>query len=71
MFFFDFLLLLEGATQIYTKSASPADFLGRLATVEDTAVVTAVLEAGRRSLDEGNRRVEIIYGANGQVSGLK
>ncbi|QDU89780.1 putative oxidoreductase YdgJ [Pirellulimonas nuda] len=43
------------------------DFNGRLATIHDTAQVTAVLDAGRRSLDDGGRRFAIEYGADGRV----
>lgn len=34
---------------------------GRLATLATTATTTAVLEAGRRSLDAGGRAVQIVY----------
>ena len=37
------------------NGASPGDFERQLATVGQTAQVTAILEAGRRSLDESAR----------------
>ena len=52
------------------NGASPKDFDGELATVRDTALVTAILEAGRRSLDDGGRQYAIDFGADGQVKGL-
>ncbi|MCP4210930.1 MAG: Gfo/Idh/MocA family oxidoreductase, partial [Halieaceae bacterium] len=44
-------------------NASPADYNGQLATIHDTSPVTAILEAGRRSLDE-SRTVTIEYDGN-------
>ena len=34
--------------------------MGDLATIESTARVTAILEAGRLSLDNANRGVELV-----------
>lgn len=38
------------------------DFDSSLATIGTTALTTAILEAGRRSLDAGGRGMEIVYG---------
>ena len=39
----------------------PADFDGALPTLATTADATAILEAGRRSLDAGGRPFELVY----------
>jgi D-galacturonate reductase len=46
----DFIL---AASCIGRGEAEPIDYRQKLATVEDTLAVTAILEAGRRSLDDG------------------
>jgi len=61
---------VKAATSISQKQATAADFRGRLATVEDTATVTAVLEAGRRSLDRDGSVVTLEYDSTGSVVGL-
>ena len=61
---------LRAAESVRTGQSRPDDFNGKLATVQDTLLVTAILEAGRRSLDEQGRAVKINYAANGSVSGL-
>lgn len=58
------------AAEIRGGNAAAADFEGKLATVRETSLVTAILEAGRRSLDHGGRVYEITYDA-GRVAGLK
>lgn len=59
------------ARAIRTEVASPRDFRGKLATIEDTTWVTAILQAGRRSLDE-NRSVTLRYNDQlNQVVGLE
>ncbi len=62
---------VEAAQSIRSGQATAADFRGKLATADETALVTAVLEAGRRSLDDGGRLVRIDYDPNGAVAGLK
>ena len=52
---------VRSAVQIRDGKAKPQDFRGRLATIEDTVWVTAILEAGRRSLDEGGTVVDIKF----------
>jgi D-galacturonate reductase len=39
----------------------PCDFDGSLPTLATTVGATAILEAGRRSLDSGGRPIEIVY----------
>ena len=46
---------LEAAASIKAGQSSPEDWQSSLATIEKTRVTTAILEAGRRSLDEGQR----------------
>ena len=50
---------VDAAVAIGEGQARPADFHGKLATIHDTVTVTAILEAGRRSLDDGGRVVSI------------
>lgn len=59
---------VQAADKIKRAEAKPEEFRGQLATVHDTIAVTAILEAGRRSLDSG-RPVQIDY-ENKQISGL-
>lgn len=47
------------------KPCSDFDKEGMLATISTTLLSTAILEAGRRSLDEGGRPVVIEYDSNG------
>ena len=61
---------VEAATAIRAGEATVRSFEGKLATVKETSLVTAVLEAGRRSLDEGGRVYQIAYDESGQVSGV-
>ena len=49
----------------------PADFADRLATIDATQTMTAILEAGRRSLDEGGRPHEIDYDEAGDPLAVK
>ena len=52
---------VNAAIAIRAGEATADDFRGKLATCEETILVTAILEAGRRSLDEGGRVFEIVY----------
>ena len=52
---------LSAAVQRGETTAAAIDASGALATAEGTLVVTAILEAGRRSLDAGGVPVSIIY----------
>ena len=42
-----------------------------LPTLAGTLLATAILEAGRLSLDRGGKQVRFVYGANGEVEGLE
>lgn len=61
---------VAAARAIRAGAAQPADFRGKLATIEDVAPVTAVLEAGRRSLDSGGAPIAVEYGPDGNVARL-
>ena len=60
----------DAVAAVRSGSTSPRDFDGRLATVHDTVPTTAILEAGRRSLDAGGRAYAISYAEDGGVSAL-
>ena len=62
---------IAAATNVRLGKSKTADWLGKLATVQETLPVTAILEAGRRSLDEGGRRIQMIYDAAGEIVGLQ
>ncbi len=53
----DFVLAVSA---IARGDAEPKDFNGKLATAQDTLMVTAILEAGRQSLDGGGRVVSLL-----------
>jgi D-galacturonate reductase len=60
---------IDAALAIRAGKANVASYSGKLATVQETVLVTAILEAGRRSLDDGRvHRIE--YDQDGQVAGL-
>src|SRR3954466_15083898 len=61
---------VDAAQQIPTGVAKPADFRGGLATVDDTVLVTAILEAGRRRLDGGALPHQIEYAESGNAVAL-
>lgn len=61
---------VEAATAIRDGSRSVESFNGQLATIQDTLLVTAILEAGRLSLDQDGRTITIDYDAQDQVTGL-
>ena len=50
---------VEAAISIRAGDASSESFRGKLATVQDTALVTAILEGGRQSLDSGGTAVQL------------
>ena len=56
---------IHAARSIRSGQTTGDDWAGRLATVHETAPVTAILEAGRRSLDAANRQVQIEWGPAG------
>ena len=61
---------VDAVAQVRTGVAVPEDFRGGLATVDDTVLVTAILEAGRRSLDRGGLPHQIEYAATGSAVAL-
>ena len=61
---------VDAACTIGQAKAGPADFRGSLATVQETDLVTAILEAGRRSLDAGGQRFTIDYDAERRLTGI-
>jgi D-galacturonate reductase len=65
-----FETFVDAAAAIRAGAATARDFEGKLATVQETALVTAILEAGRRSLDDGGRIVGIDYDEAGRPMGL-
>ncbi|MCA9170391.1 MAG: Gfo/Idh/MocA family oxidoreductase [Planctomycetales bacterium] len=58
---------VQAANAIRAGHKLPSDFHDELATAHRTLAVTAVLEAGRLSLDNDGRRVTIDYDEDGQV----
>ena len=65
-----FEAFVDAAAAIRAGNAAARDFEGKLATVQETALVTAILEAGRRSLDAGGSIVAIEYDGAGRPAGL-
>lgn len=61
---------IDAVEQVRSCVASPAEFRGGLATVDDTVLVTAILEAGRRSLDNGGMPYQIEYAVDGRAVAL-
>ncbi len=61
---------IDAVDQIRGGLATPQDFRGGLATVDDTVLVTAILEAGRRSLDSGGLPHQIEYATSGEAIAL-
>ena len=52
---------INAVASIKSGQASPSEFDSKLATLGGTFQTTAILEAGRLSLDNSNRNVEIVY----------
>ena len=52
---------IAAARAIREGRASVDSFRDKLATIQDTVVVTAILEAGRRSLDQQGRQIRLVY----------
>jgi len=52
---------IDAAASIRRGEATPADFNQRLATLRKTICVTAILEAGRKSLDAGGKPFGFTY----------
>ena len=60
---------VDAASEVMNGAASAPEIAraGGLATADSTLPVTAILEAGRRSLDNGCKPVRIVYGADGRA----
>jgi D-galacturonate reductase len=58
---------VDAVQKIRAGLVKPADFRDRLATVDDTILVTAILEAGRLSLDSGGLTQQIEYADSGNA----
>lgn len=52
---------IAAATAIQSGAATARDFDDRLATIHTTFQTTAILEAGRRSLDASGAAMELVY----------
>jgi D-galacturonate reductase len=61
---------VDAALAIRAGDATADSFTGKLATVQETLLVTAILEAGRKSLDDGGRVYRVDYAPDGAVAGL-
>jgi D-galacturonate reductase len=61
---------VDAVEQVRNGLASTEDFRGGLATIDDTVLVTAILEAGRRSIDSGGMPHQIEYAVNGRAVAL-
>lgn len=61
---------VKASDAIRQGQAVPGDFDSRLATASDTLLVTAILEAGRRSLESSGRAISIDYDHSGAFAGL-
>ena len=61
---------IDAVEQVRSGLATPAEFRGGLATIDDTVLVTAILEAGRRSIDSGGLPHQIEYAVNGRAVAL-
>ena len=59
--YLSFEAFVDAAARCNDGSATPADFDGVLPTLATTAGATAILEAGRRSLDAAGRPHELVY----------
>lgn len=53
---------VQAAIAVNSGKARPEDYNGKLATLATTMQVTAILQAGRDSLDDGGRGYRIVYG---------
>jgi len=51
---------IDACSSIKNGTATPSDFVTHLPTIHDTLYTTAILEAGRKSLDSGGMPIEIV-----------
>ncbi len=61
---------IDAALSVKEGESQPNEWHGRLATAQETLAVTAILEGGRRSLDEGSRPIRIETDATGRIQAL-
>lgn len=61
---------VDAALAVRAGQRSVESYSEELATIGDTLAVTAILEAGRRSLDDGGAAIQIDYDDNGAILGL-
>ena len=59
--YISFESIIEAAAACNSGRCTPADFDATMPTLATTAGATAILEAGRRSLDAGGQPFELIY----------
>ena len=62
---------VDAVQSIQAGDAEPADYDGQLATIGTTQAMTAILEAGRRSLDSAGQAYKIKYDADGKPVSLE
>jgi len=59
---------IDAATRCNSGEKRVADFDGVLPTMSTTSCATAILEAGRISLDNGGRTMELVYANDKQAT---
>lgn len=70
--YLSFEAFVDAVAQINAGQAKVSDFDHSLATIGTTALTTAILEAGRLSLDAQGRPIEIEYAGDGHLpTGLR
>ena len=57
---------VNAVSSIQSGDAKPSDYDGHLAIICTTQTMTAILEAGRRSLDNSGKSYSILYDGDGQ-----
>ena len=62
--YISFEAMVNAAAACNGGSRTPADFNGSMPTLATTAGATAILEAGRRSLDAGGRPFQLVYASD-------
>ncbi len=58
---------IDAVRELNTARKLPADYDNTLATISTTIQATAILDAGRKSLDAGGHPCEIIYNDNDEA----
>lgn len=65
--YISFESFVDAAHQINTGQKKPSDFDDALPTIHTTVAATAILEAGRRSLDADGRPMQLVYESDASV----